>query len=63
MVNDERSAGKSAVEGSAAMIPFYKYRAAAKIVRQFRTLQSSERQYPFTRHPDLYQYLIGVVSK
>lgn len=63
MINDERSTGKGTSDGSTAMIPFYKYRAAARIVRQFRMLQSLERHYPFTRHPDLYQHLIGVVSK
>lgn len=70
------------------IVPFYKYRTAARIIRQFRTLQGdvgsnavagnsggnssingestivedSGRTYKFTKHPDLYHYLINIVS-
>jgi RasGEF family protein len=71
MVNEERSSIKlspSSEENPSdsyitRRIPFWKYRSAAKIIRQFRTFQSPERQYHFPRNHDLYQYLINVVSR
>ena len=78
MLNDERSAIKLSPSPSSPtppceenpstsymtrLVPFWKYRSAAKIIHQFRTFQSAERQYPFTRHDELYQYLINVVAR
>lgn len=41
-----------------SLVPFFKYRQAARIVRQFRAFQGEDRRYVFQRHAQLYLYLI-----
>ena len=43
--------------GHAALIPWYKHQAAARIIRQFRAFQSPERKYTLEVDPKLQHYL------